>query len=91
MRFTSNSAGLNSSNLDKTLTLSTGAYALTPYSSRELKKVTALTAPIGLPGNFYASHLALFCRQEFKLQKFSGVPFRFRIGLLEHCNKLEGK
>jgi hypothetical protein len=44
-----------------------------------------------LSENYYATHLAFFCRQELKFQKLSGIPFRFRVGSLEQANKLEGK
>jgi hypothetical protein len=39
----------------------------------------------------YVKHLAFFCRQEWKLEKTLKVPFRFRLGSLEQCNRLEGK
>jgi len=39
----------------------------------------------------YVRNLAFFCRQEYKLEKALKIPFRFRVGSLEHCNLLEGK
>lgn len=39
----------------------------------------------------YVRNLAFFCRQEYKLEKVLKVPIRFRVGSLEHCNRLEGK
>jgi hypothetical protein len=47
-------------------------------------------APFLSPG-FYASQLGFFCKQEIKLEKFIKIPFRFRLGSVEECDRLEGK
>lgn len=44
-----------------------------------------------IPPSLYADRLGLICRQEWKLEKSSGVAFRFRLGSLEYVNRLEGK
>ncbi|MEO7445414.1 MAG: hypothetical protein ABIT96_04330 [Ferruginibacter sp.] len=34
---------------------------------------------------------SFFCRQEYKLETATGLPFRFRLGSLDYCNYLEQK
>ena len=41
--------------------------------------------------NFYVTQLGFFCKQEIKLEKTTKIPFRFRIGSIEDCDRMEGK
>ena len=41
--------------------------------------------------SYYADRLGFFCKQEIKFEKVTTIPFRFRLGSMEACNKLEGK
>ncbi len=47
--------------------------------------------PTFLSPGFYASQLGFFCKQEIKMDKITKVPFRFRLGSVAECNRLEGK
>ena len=44
-----------------------------------------------LSPDFYARQLGFFCKQEIKFDKVTKIPFRFRLGSVEECNRLEGK
>ena len=32
-----------------------------------------------------------FCKKEWKMEKVTGIPFRFRLGSVDDCNWMEGK
>ncbi len=44
-----------------------------------------------LSPDFYARQLGFFCKQEIKFDKVTKISFRFRLGSVEECNRLEGK
>lgn len=44
-----------------------------------------------VPSNYYTQHFGFFCEKELKLEKSTGVPFRFRLGSIESTDRLEGK
>jgi hypothetical protein len=41
--------------------------------------------------NHYTKSFGIFCRSELQFEKRTGIPLRFRLGSLAHCNYLEGK
>ena len=41
--------------------------------------------------NFYTQNFGFFCKKEIQLQKVIKVPFVFRLGSVEMCDRLEGK
>lgn len=57
------------------------------------KSVSAapLMSVIYLAPDFYANQLGFFCRQEIKMDKITKIPFRFRLGSVDDCNRLERK
>ncbi len=44
-----------------------------------------------VPASFQTSKLAFFCRQEWRFEKATTIPFKFRLGSFTHVNYLEGK
>lgn len=50
---------------------------------------TIISRPI--PADYYQQCLGIFCRGEWKLEKLTAVPFRFRLGSLDYVNYLESK
>lgn len=56
----------------------------------ELKHTLLLFAPV-IPKDLSAKNLPFFCDKEYKLERFTKIPFRFRLGSVEYCDKMEGK
>ena len=46
-------------------------------------------APV--PANFYVKNLGFFCKQELKLEAITKIPFKFRLGSVSYCDRMEGK
>lgn len=60
-------------------------------SSGWLSGTTDLFLPASITNNYYTQHFGFFCRQELKVEKASGIPFRLRLGSVEQCDLIEGK
>ena len=69
------------------------AQTWTPASEWKVTAKDSLAAtPIRLvPENNYSKGLTFFCRNEWLLEKKTGVPFRFRLGSVDQVDWLEGK
>ena len=61
-----------------------------PFFTRKPLQIKTVEKPV-LAANFYVSQLSFFCKQEIRLEKFTKVPFRFRLGSVEQCDRMEGK
>ena len=40
---------------------------------------------------FYVDNLGFFCKQELKFQAATRLPFKFRLGSVQYCDRMEGK
>jgi hypothetical protein len=64
---------------------------LIPFG-RAIKMQQPLLLPtMLLKPDFSTSNWGFFCRQELKLEKSIKIPFRFRLGSVQQCDRLEGK
>jgi hypothetical protein len=44
-----------------------------------------------VPSDLYYCQSGFFCKKEWRLEKSTHIPFRFRLGSLDYCDALEGK
>lgn len=68
----------------------TKPFVLRPFAFLKTTVDTLHSKPFLSP-DFYARQLGFFCKQEIKFDKVTKIPFRFRLGSVEACDRLEGK
>jgi len=56
------------------------------------KELAIPSRPLAIiPKKYYTMHFGIMCKTEVAIEKATKIPFRFRLGSLQHCNILEGK
>ena len=58
--------------------------------SNPVPSISLIMKPPVSPG-FYAANLGFFCKQEIRFEKATKIPFKFRLGSVQECDRLEGK
>ena len=61
-------------------------YATLPTGINRLYTPLKVVSP-----NFYVKNLGFFCKQELKFEAATGIPFKFRLGSVQYCDRMEGK
>jgi hypothetical protein len=59
-------------------------------STRPVFNMYTISKETKLPANYYTTKTGFFCNMERALQKQTKVAVKFRLGSLEHTQKLEG-
>ena len=44
-----------------------------------------------IPVNFYTQNFGFFCKKELQMERFTKLPFKFRLGNVQQCDWMEGK
>ena len=68
-----------------------GSYSYSPKTTMLYIDQINFHQPIVLNQSFYFDRLSFFCHQEYKFEKNTKVPLRFRLGSLNYTNYLEQK
>lgn len=76
-----NRAGADSSSAGKP-TFLISKFKLEEFPTANIKVVSP---------TFYTDKLSFFCDKEWKLEKSTGIPFKFRLGSVGQTDYLEGK
>ncbi len=63
---------------------------ITKDTTRPVFNMYTISKETKLPANYYTTTTGFFCNMERALQKQTKVAVKFRLGSLEHTQKLEG-
>ena len=63
---------------------------LPPDTSKKAVSITGAHIR-SISRSFYADQMGFFCKKEWKLEKATGLPVRFRLGSLAYVDRMEGK
>lgn len=64
----------------------------TPFILKSAFHSAQISKPIvALKADFISTTQGFMCKQEWKFEKKTKVPFKFRLGSVDYVNKMEGK
>ncbi len=63
-----------------------------PAETVPLFKPVITGSPVFVIGpDYYTQNFGFFCKKELQFEKVTKVPFKFRLGSVQDCDRMEGK
>ena len=61
------------------------------YTNKQAITDPAIMIKQSIKPDYYVTQLGFFCKQEIKFEKATRIPFKFRLGSVQYCDRMEGK
>lgn len=74
-----------------TMKTNAGKLSLRYHPHEFVNNSTQIGVNTVVPARFYVDNLGFFCKKEIKFETLTGIPFKFRLGSVQYCDRMEGK